>query len=320
MELPVSHKKHTTKVYLDVIAVISNPVRYGSRYRLFKEFCERMAQESVVRLTTIELQQKNRPFVTDATIKLRTEHEIWYKENLINVAVRHLPTDWEYMAWIDADIKFLNESWASETIEQLQTYKIVQLWSHAVDLGPNEVTLSVHKSFMYMYQNHMQYGPKYGYWHPGYAWACRRSTYKNIGGLIEFPIVGSADHHMALCFINRGDECVPRKYVKKINENYVKKINIFQRRCEKYIKKDVGYVPGTICHYFHGDKKNRKYFERWEILTNNDYDPDVDIKHDENGLLQLEDCKPDLRDDLRRYFRGRNEDSNDLLQSYPHMP
>jgi hypothetical protein len=316
----VSHKKKTECSVLDVIAVISNPVRYDTRYRLFNEFCKRMAAEPTVRLTTLELQQKNRPFATDATIKLRSDHEIWYKENLINIAVTYLPADWEYMAWIDADIKFLNEKWARETIEQLQTYKLVQLWSHAIDLGPNEVTLNVHRSFMYMYAQGKGYNSQYGYWHPGYAWACRRSTYNNLGRLMDFAIVGSGDHHMALCFVGLGDKCIPQQFRDKINKNYHELIRIFQLKCDKYLKKDVGYVPGTICHYFHGDKKNRKYFERWEILTENDYDPLIDIKYNDVGLLLLEDCKPDLRDSLRKYFRGRNEDSIDLLQKYPHMP
>ena len=96
-------KRITHGAILYVIAVISNPARFQRRYQLFNEFCERMKKEPQVQLVTVELQQSSRPFMTDATIKLRTEHELWYKENLINIAVRHLPKDWEYMAWIDAD-------------------------------------------------------------------------------------------------------------------------------------------------------------------------------------------------------------------------
>lgn len=298
---------------LDVIAVISNPHRYKRRYQLFEEFCVRMKREPKVRLTTVELQQRGMPFQTSADIKLRTDHILWLKECLMNVAVNHLPPDWEYVAWIDADVEFVNKDWVADTINQLQIYSVVQLWSHATDLGPNGEILQVHSSFMYNYMHKTHYNPCYGnYWHPGYAWACRRSAYNNFGGFIEFSILGSADLHMASAFVGRAKSTIP----KGLHPNYTKLIEIFEARCEKYIKRNVGYVNGTVLHYFHGDKKNRKYWERWNILRRNDYDPLADIKKDDNQLLQLESDKIQLRDDLREYFRGRNEDSIDMLQHY----
>ena len=149
----VSHAKCSHIVKLDVIAVISNPARYGRRYQLFNEFCDRMTNEPMVRLMTIELQQGNRPFATNSNIKLRTKHQLWHKENMINIGVNNLPDDWEYMAWIDTDIDFQNKGWCRETIEQLQTYDIVQLFQHAIDLGPTGETMHLHTSFMSLYVN-----------------------------------------------------------------------------------------------------------------------------------------------------------------------
>lgn len=306
-------KKLTNNAILDVIAVVSNPVQYSIRYKLFGEFCERMRKNPLVRLKTIELQQRARPFATDSDIKLRTKDEIWYKENLINIAIGKLPKDWEYVAWIDTDLLFLNENWARDTIEQLQIYSVVQLWTHAIDLGPNGEILQVHTGFMYQYINKQKFDQRYGnYWHPGYAWACRRSAYNYMGGLIEFSILGAGDHHMALCLIGEGQKGIP----KGIHPNYLKMIEIFQNRCEKNIKRNVGFVRGAIAHFFHGDKKNRKYYERWQILIRNQYDPVQDISRDDQGLLQLSPDKIELRDDIRTYFRERNEDSLDLLQDY----
>ena len=110
--------KTTKDDVLYVIAIISNPARFEKRYKLFKEFCKRMKTEKYVKLVTVELQQGCRPFATKSMIKLRTDHEIWYKENLINIAVKHLPHDWKYMAWIDTDLEFQNKDWARETIER----------------------------------------------------------------------------------------------------------------------------------------------------------------------------------------------------------
>ena len=141
--------KTTKDDVLYVIAIISNPARYDKRYKLFNDFCNRMKTEKYVKLVTIELQQGLRPFATESIIKLRTNHEIWYKENLINIAVRHLPHDWKYMAWIDTDLQFQNKHWARETIEQLQTYKVVQIFSHCIDLGTKGETLQVLTGIFY---------------------------------------------------------------------------------------------------------------------------------------------------------------------------
>lgn len=308
--------KLTTDSKLYVISVISNPARFNTRYKLFNEFCERMKLENNVVLVTVELQQRARPFITDSIIKLRTEHEIWYKENLINIAVNHLPDDWEYMAWIDADIEFQNKDWALETIEQLQTYKIIQLFSHAIDMGAKKETLQVHIGFAYQYVNGEKWlGPKYSAWHPGYAWACRRSAYNEIGGLMEFPILGSADHHMALAFIG-----LVEKYLNsKLHDNYKLLCKIFQNRCNKYIRGNIGFLHGTILHHFHGNKVDRQYQDRWKILINNNFDPLEDIKKDCNNLWQLEPDKISLRDEIRMYFRQRNEDVSNMPCDYKYV-
>ena len=305
----------TPNAILYVIAVVSNPARFERRYNLFNEFCERMKDEKQVVLITVELQQGSRPFSTDSTIKLRTHHELWYKENLINIGVRYLPHDWEYMAWVDADLEFQNKNWVRETIEQLQTYKIVQIFSHCIDLGIKGETLQVHTGIMYAHVNGEKYvtPSKYSnYFHVGYTWAIRRDAYDSIGGIPDFAILGSGDNHLALALLGEVDESLN----KKLHPNYIKLCRIFQERCMKNIKKNVGYVHGTIMHYFHGNKVDRKYQDRWKILVNNQFDPLEDIYKDSNGLWQLDDKKIELRDDIRRYFRERNEDCNVMPMDY----
>lgn len=308
------HTHLTTHSKLYVIAVVSNPARFARRYQLFNEFCERMRKEKYVKLITVELQQGLRPFITDSLIKLRTDNELWYKENLINIGVNHLPPDWKYMAWIDTDIEFKNENWALETIEELQSYKVLQLFSHCIDLGIKNETLHVHMGFAYQYVNGETWKePKYGgTWHPGYAWAMRRDAYDNIGGLMDFPILGSGDHHMSLAFIG-----LVNKYINsKLHPHYKLLCNIFQERCEKFIRRNIGFVHGTILHYFHGNKADRRYQDRWKILTDNQFDPLRDIIKDSQGLWKLEGSKLKLRDDIMMYFRQRNEDSVDMPMDY----
>jgi hypothetical protein len=313
----VKVEKLTNRCKLYVIAVVSNPARFAKRYKLFQEFCDRMACEEYIELVTIELQQKHRPFVTDSLLRFRTNDEIWYKENLINLAIKYLPSDWEYVAWVDTDIEFQNKDWALETIELLQTYKVVQMFSHAIDMGERKETLHVHTGFAYQYVNGETWRPaKYGcQWHPGYAWACTRSAFDGVGGLIDFSILGSADNHMALSFIG----LVEKSLHSSLNPNYKLLCKIFQERCEKHIKRSLGFLPGTILHYFHGNKPDRQYQDRWKILINNDFDPLRDIVKDYRGLYQLQDDKIKLRDDIIMYFRTRNEDVNVVNSDYKYV-
>jgi hypothetical protein len=75
---------------------------------------------------------------------------------------------------------------------------------------------------------------------------------------------------------------------------------------------NLGYVRGSLLHHWHGPKAARKYVERWSIVVDNDFNPDTDLAYDSQGLLYLSNPnKTKLRDDLRAYFRQRNEDSRD---------
>lgn len=309
-----------------VVTMISNPVRYKSRYELYKRF-EKMVLDAGAKLLTVEIAFGDRAHeITEAGnpwhLQLRTFNELWHKENAINLGIQRLPTDWEYVAWIDSDILFTRQDWLQETAHQLQHYHVVQMFSHAYDLGPNYEPIQEHKGFAYMYHQNYFYPPqgpgqdgyyceRKAFWHPGYAWAMRREAFDEVGGLVDFAVLGAADHHMALALIGQVGRSVPGK----ISPLYLDELKRWQARSEQFIKRDVGYVPGVINHWWHGKKKDRKYVERWDILTRNKFDPDDDLKRDAQGLYQLETAEERqirLRDEIRHYMRQRNEDSIDL--------
>src|SRR4051812_49367686 len=89
---------------LYVVTPIFNPVRYRSRWKLYEDFARRVEQAGAI-LYTVEVAFGERAFaVTEAGhprhIQLRTDHELWLKENIINVGVARLPHDWKYVAWV----------------------------------------------------------------------------------------------------------------------------------------------------------------------------------------------------------------------------
>lgn len=313
--IPISPDK------LHVIAVIQNPIRYQSRYRLYQQFAKEM-REAGVDLWTIELSFGERaPAVTvheqTRQIQVNTLDELWHKENLINLAISRLPSDWQYVAWIDADITFQRPDWVQETLQQLQHYHVVQMWETAVDLGPHGQVLTTHHSFISQYLKGRPYcykarGNYYEMWHPGFAWAASREAINHLGGLIDTAILGAGDNHMAHALVGMVDKTCARG----LHPNYFKHLHIWQTRAERNIRRDVGIVQGTILHHWHGKKVDRRYHDRWQILVDHQYDPDWDVKRDAQGVLQLVDHGDvrsiALRDSIRRYFRMRQEDSTDL--------
>jgi hypothetical protein len=300
---------------LHVVTPVSNPVRYHSRYRLYRQFEQHMLANPNVRLITVELAFGDRAFeVTEAGnprhVQLRTDDELWHKENMVNLGISRLPADWEYAAWIDADIQFVNPHWAAETIHQLQHHKVVQLFQDAIDLGPTGNVLQAHKGFAWSYVSGAKpsyVSGKYPFWHPGYAWAATKEAIDAMGGLIDWAILGAADHHMALAWIGEAKRSMPGG----MSQSYRDGIMLFQDRCERHIGRDIGFVEGTILHGWHGRKVDRKYGERWDILIQNGFDPRLHLKRDHQGLWQLEEDRIGLRDGIRAYMRGRNEDSVD---------
>lgn len=313
---PPHHFKKPEAV-LDVITMISNPVRWHSRYRLFKHFEKHMLATPHVRFHVAEIAFGERPFeVTCASnpnhLQLRTQDELWHKENALNLLVQKLPSDWKYVAWIDADVEFLThqETWAMEAIQQLQHYKIIQMFSQALDRDPRGHVMHTHKGFVASYLADLPFTRQYGGWHPGYGWAYTRDAWNAIGGMLDFAILGSGDDHMAKSLIGKGLDSLPSG----LHPNYVAMVEAWQHNALATIKKDIGYLDALIGHQYHGPKNERKYWGRWDIAKPLDQDggfnPMTDIKRDWQGLYQLTERSTCRRDKLRAYFRQRNEDQN----------
>ena len=303
---------------LHVVIPYSNYSSFKSRTRLNRLCIAELEKLEGVKIWIVEVALGDKPFVVTERcnpqhVQLRTKDMIWHKESMINVCIRHMSLafpNWKYVAWVDGDIRFMNKNVAFKTIDQLQSYSVVQMFSSVVNLGPEGQIHDTHNGFCYQYAKNgykdRSPGSKdYAVWHPGFAWACTRDAYKSMGGLIDWAILGSADHHMAKCLIGSGETSVNGK----CSEAYKRKIRHVQERYERSIKRNIGYVPGTIEHGWHGAFKLRKYVDRWQILIECDYDPDADVKYDDQGLLMLDTEKFRLRDLIRHYFDQRNEDS-----------
>lgn len=599
---------------LDVVAVYSNPMRWKSRLRLHLDFEQHML-DSGVRLTVVECAYGERPFELPENkninrVSVRAKTILWNKENLINIGVSRLPSDWKYLCWCDADIEFRKPSWASDAVHALQIHDVIQPWSDAYDLGPQDEHIQSHKSFCRQFAEGFPVAPKGKNWwkfdngpydyphclpgdsfvvpggqvlaastrpfegdlvvirtasgkelsctpnHPvlsgkswvradhlnigdyvfrhirgngvlsepdkqytptsiidivssfkertgahrsttvlpddldnnrsnckiaevwsncflsgegypsatqkfsdfgfgnvvvgkvpffgsrahaffgkgfyfsqppnvasslanldsllgssffkhsgtdlrrdagslfsgifrpsqlvgfsrstedtsfsevvkgsrnihandtgrfcaalsgqierdkivyigrrkfsghvydlkteggyiiandivthnsGYAWCCTRNAFEWVGGLIDWAILGAGDHHMALGLVGEILKSIPHN---KIEQAYLKPLLLWESRALHHINSNIGFTWGTIEHKFHGMKTARKYIERWEIILENKFNPETDIKRNSCGVYELCGNKPQLTREILQYFNQRNEDLNVLV-------
>jgi hypothetical protein len=309
---------------LYVITPIFNPVRFRSRWKLYQDF-ETMCQHSGVILYTAEVAFGDRRHAITQEdnphhIQLRTKHELWLKENVINIAVARLPSNWKYVAWIDSDTRFVRDDWANETIHRLQHYAAVQMWTQYQDLNYEQELVGTANSFISMYMKsgykvlkskvNKGYPYPHGYPYmgypgaPGLAWAMRRDAWDMLdGGLLDVCILGAGDWYMAFGLVQALKGLVDRRNTKAYRDKIYK-----WGEYAKALNKNIGVVPGLALHYWHGPKQMRKYKTREQILIDAQFNPDTDMHKDWQGLYQLTNRSIQLRDEVRQYFHERQED------------
>jgi hypothetical protein len=296
---------------LHVISVISNPCGYKKRIQLMREFMQRMSLETHVILYIVEMAYGNQPFsIVDPAnprhLGLRTTVPLWHKENMVNLGIYYLlPKDWKAVAWIDADVEFENPTWALDTLKILNgAADVVQLFSHAVDMGPRQNTLNIFSSFGFQYTKGLPYSliKNIDYWHPGYAWACTKKAYRKMERIFDVNILGSGDFIMAHCFLGKAAFVTNPKFTAAMNQAILN----FEERVKRL---RLGYVPGLIRHHFHGSKVNRRYIERNQIIYKYQFDPTVQIEYDNWGVIvPTKYFQAAFQNDIRAYFVHRNED------------
>lgn len=340
-----SHAKpgiHVLPDKLYVLTMLENPLRFRARYRNYWRFQDHMERGGAI-LYTAEIAFGGRRFEVTGPgnprhLQLRTHCEFWHKENALNLLAERLPADCRYIAVFDADVQFARPDWAQEILHLLQHYDVIQPFSDAQDLGPNDEPLPGHGSKSFLHQwcergvaphdtaflqepilrwtiNGVEQGRKNNPyvagptgWHPGLAWCYRRSAWDQLGGMMDWLPTGSGDWHMANALIGNLMKSVDPRHT----AGYLRNCQIWQDRAMAIRDNPnggLGYMPGLLLHSFHGSKANRQYAHRHKFVINTGFDPDYDLKRDSQGLWQLTGRNPKLRDGLRMYARMRDEDA-----------
>lgn len=290
---------------LIVVACYFNPMRCP----LVQCNAERFLRQIKAPVRTIELSfDGTHEISADLTLHVTDPERqtLWQKERLLNLAVEHLlPDSCDAIAWIDMDVRFDNPDWRKHALHILSHNHVCQLWSHSYELQGADLK-EIRPSVCYGFTQNDPQCFHLGHFHPGFAWAMRRDTFQQIGGLLETNVVGNGDTHMTRGFLN-SDLWTDRF----MSPAWKADADTWKARAAAITQHRIGCVPGALIHHWHGDRSKRKYVERLQYLGDYDYDPATDLQYASNGLLEWTDhalsVKPEMAARVKGYFDERRQ-------------
>lgn len=317
--------RHKNQDGLWGITTYFNPEKYNSKsinYRKFRESSKRQG----LKLITIECSFGESPFElekddADILIQVRSNSVIWQKERLLNIGLENLPEECTKVAWLDADIIFLNNNWVSETNELLDNFKVVQLFEISVRLKKGQVFTDLsdfeygpqngekRKSSVFIRNNkeNVDYFPA-----TGFGWAIRRDIIEEIG-FYDKMILGGGDTVIVNSFYNKKEIY---EYYNSSIEGLYQDILLWSNKMYDLVKDSVDNTNGTILHMYHGDMKNRLYEVRYKMIEKINFDIKKDIKINNYGCWEWNTENKKLSAIVKRYFSIRNEDKKNKMMKY----
>lgn len=230
-------------------------------------------------------------------VKANKRNVLWQKERLLNLTVESLPACYDRVAWIDADVIFLDRHWVRRLESLLSQYPVVQLWNrwHCADESGavGEVLTSVGPGG----ERYLAGGPI----SPGGAWAARRTVFP----LYDKHIVGSGDAMALEGWLGlKHSRCM-----KRMNDPMREDFLPWAKDAWRKVRGQLGCLPGDTAHLFHGSRQDRKYVERWDPVIAAEFNPATHVQIGHNGLLEWTPSAPaELVRFVEHYFLQRRED------------
>jgi hypothetical protein len=296
-----------------------NPAGYLSRLPNYRIFRSNLA----VPLVTVELSFTGKfelgPGDADILVQVAGGDVLWQKERLLNLALASLPSDCDYVAWIDGDVVFLNPDWPAQATAALREFKLVHLFEERCNLALGAHPQSgaeLCDSLCESVARKIKLGtiepsdlrkanvPFLRTSTPGLAWAMRRDVLRPHG-LYDACILGSGDRAMLCAGLGKFDYGIDAL---AMGNRQIEHYLAWARPFYDTVCGQIGYIDGRVCHLWHGDLMNRRYSLRHEGLVPFGFDPFTDIVIDHNGCWRWRGNKTRMQEYVRSYFESRKED------------
>ncbi len=298
-----------------------NPM--GNEHRLvnYHTFRQRLNAPLVtVELAYNEEFQLNESDV-EILIQLHAKDVLWQTERLFNLAIQAVPRDCQKIAWIDCDIVFQRDDWASATSQLLDRFALVQLYEKLYDLRR-------HASFAQVNLEHADWAAvsvvsalAAGKSAPdvlrldvssatgrsravsGGAWAARREVIDEHG-LYDACILAGNDRARACAAMGHFDAAIENWLM---NARQAEHYMAWAKPFFNTVRGNIGYVEGSVMHLWHGNMLHRNSIRRYDGLQEFDFDPFCDIAIAPNGCWQWNTNKSAMHEYVREYLESREE-------------
>jgi hypothetical protein len=297
---------------LAALCIYFNPCHFSSRgrhYVVFRQDLEKVG----IRLLTVELAFGDDDFELkdfDDILCVRSPDVMWQKERLLNIGLQRLVADgFSKAAWLDTDIRFLDPAWPENLARALEHVPLCQAFSHVLLDGQTGQPSERRPGLMRIFKEtgQLRLGPG----EPGFAWGARLDLLQETG-LYDAFIVGGADLAIVL-----GASLTPMNPA--FNQIWQTLTGLFHLNSQQQahyrrwadgfcqiVHGMVGHLNGVIETMPHGSRLNRRYHERYRILS--DFDPFEDIVLNGDQCWCWATAKPELHRRVREYFELRRED------------
>jgi hypothetical protein len=242
-------------------------------------------------------------------IQIKGNSLFFIRENLVNVAEKKLPEDYEYISWIDAHLFFENPYVFQEAIVQLGKVNIVgpQTTIFFKDKA-NETYYYPDYSFPFMafYHNstpdseklNLDSGKTSIFPFYGLAYIANRDVFKNMEGLPDRCVAGVCDVYFS--------QAVTENYARNFNPEkpYGKWLRDYQDKASKAIERKFGYIKSNVFHFDHywTLRKQSSWGPVGNRLIIRNFDPFDDLDTDDNGTLSFNKNNIELAFDFWKIY------------------
>jgi hypothetical protein len=257
-------------------------------------------------------------------LQVRSPTVLWHKESLLNIALKSVPPEVPYVAWLDCDIFFQRPDWPIDALEQLRSYPIVQLFtelrhlSEQESLRPDESLntalrrpptahgLAFFRSCAPVrpvsFDSKNNLGKRTTSF--GIAWAgstalMRRHTF------YDAMIIGGGDRAMACAAYGRYQEVM--SFLRLSTGRTAHYLN-WATPYFAAVQGNVGHVPGAVFHLWHGNIEDRYYQARQQAFERLDFLPHRDLEREPSGVWKWRTSQIEFARFFQQYFDARRED------------
>ncbi len=277
----------------------------------------------------------------DLIIRVSGGDLLWQKERLLNIAFEHIPEAAEAIAWVDADVVFADPNWAERTMAMLDEHDVVQLFSDALFMPPDQDipsrpedarALYIHRGLVADIAQEESAAGRASYIsreladrkakfeapqdHPrrsvystaGLAWAATKHWLASVRGLPDRYIVGGGDTHMAYALLGYHRELADVHRRVGICRYHDPELGAWAKRASE-LGTRLGAMDGTLYHLYHGERADRQYGKRYFMMETVGFDASRHLEVHDTGVWRFSSQAPKpLRNALAEFFQARRED------------